>query len=103
MQDDQKHLLVIQLRPTTTTRMVSCRTAGRHFRGFIGHSRTGLLDDPSYHELVCDTACRTSGEAMRTAHDLARILALRYGYSGLPLISGRIRAPRPRFSQERST
>lgn len=82
MQDDQRHLLVIQLGPATKTRMVGCRTAGRHFRGFIGHSRTGLIGDPSYRELLCDTLCRTSGEAMQTAHDLARILALRYGYSG---------------------
>lgn len=83
MQDDQKHLLFIQLKPITRTRMVGCRTVGRHFRGFIGLSKTGLMGDPSYRELVCDTLCRTSGEAMRTAHDLARILALRYGYGGV--------------------
>jgi len=82
MQDDQKHLLFIQLKPTTKTRIVGCRMAGRHFRGFIGHSRTGLLGDLSYREVVCDTLCRTSGEAMRTAHDLACVLALRYGYGG---------------------
>jgi len=82
MRDDRKDLLFIRLETTTKTRMVGCRTAGMHFRGFIGHSKTGLMGDPSYRELVCDTLCRTSGEAMRAAHDLARILALRYGYGG---------------------
>lgn len=81
MQDDQRHLLFVRLKPSTKTRMVGCRTAGMSFRGFIGHSNTGLMDDPSYRELVCDTLCSTPGAAMRTARDLAHTLALRYGYS----------------------
>lgn len=82
MQDKQKNLLFVQLNTTTKTRMVGCRRSGMSFRGFIGHSKTGFMGDPSYRELVCDTLCKTSCEAMLTAHDLARTLALRYGYSG---------------------
>jgi hypothetical protein len=81
MQDDQKTLLFIQPKPNTKTRMVGCRTAGMSFRGFIGHSKTGFMGDPSYRELVCNTLCKTPSEAMRTAYDLAHTLALRYGYS----------------------
>jgi len=45
------------------------------FRGFIGHSNTGLTDDPLYRELACDTLCTTASAAMQTAHDLAHTLA----------------------------
>ena len=82
MQDDQKHLLFVRLKPITKTRMVGCRKAGMSFRGFIGHSNAGLMDDPSYRELACDTLHKTPSAAMRTAHDLAQTLALKYGYRG---------------------
>lgn len=75
MQNDQKHLLFVRLKPTTKTRMVGCRAAGMSFRGFIGHSNTGLMDDPLYRELACDTLCTTASAAMQTAHDLAHTLA----------------------------
>jgi hypothetical protein len=81
MQVDQMHSLFIQFKSAPKTRMVGCRIAGMNFRGFIGHSKTGFMGDASYRELVCDATCKTPSEAMHSAHDLARTLALRYGYS----------------------
>jgi hypothetical protein len=61
-------------------RMVGCRAVGSQFRGFIGHSTKGYVDDPTYRELSCDSLWNTSSEAMIAAHDLLRILAIKYGF-----------------------
>jgi hypothetical protein len=79
MQDDTRHL---QLPPPVPRkiRMVGCRIVGLRFRGFIGHSTRDMVGDPTYRELSCDTLCETSSEAMITARELLRILALKYGF-----------------------